>query len=420
MGRVWLARDTVFGRDVALKEIRPERAAEPASQMRFIREAQITGLLEHPGVVPVYDMDRRTSEGTAFYTMRFVGGRTLTRAVEDYHRRRESGEDVSLDLSALLHAFVVVCNTLGYAHARGVIHRDLKGGNVVLGDFGEVVVLDWGLAKLLGSGAEQSTTGVNSDEAAGPELTLLGEVLGTPAYMAPEQVEGLSERIDVRTDIYGLGAILYHILTGRPPFTGAGTAEILRRVREDEPTPPRQLCPDIAAGLDAICLRALAKKPEHRYAAAKELADAVQLWQEAERRKAEEALRASELQYRSLADLIPGVVWTAQADGSIDYANRYWFTFSGMTWEQTQGNGWAACLHPDDLPRTIQSWTTALQTGEPYEIEYRLKRAADGAYRWFLAQARPLRNAEGQVVKWFGMLTEIEDRVHARKRVEPT
>jgi len=126
--------------------------------------------------------------------------------------------------------------------------------------------------------------------------------------------------------------------------------------------------------------------------------------------EAREALRASEEQYRSLADLIPGVVWTSRPDGWIDYANQFFTDFTGLTLEQTQGSGWASMVHPDDAPRVMKQWAHSLQTGEPIEVDYRLKRAADGVYRWFLAQGRPLRDREGRVVKWFGMLTDIDDR----------
>jgi PAS domain S-box-containing protein len=123
--------------------------------------------------------------------------------------------------------------------------------------------------------------------------------------------------------------------------------------------------------------------------------------------QAREALRASEEQYHSLADLIPGIVWTARADGSIDYANQFWFDFTGMTLERTLGSGWAAALHPDDVDRVSRVWSKALETGELVEVNYRLRRA-DGAYRLFLARGKAMRDREGRVVKWFGMLTELD------------
>ncbi|MCI0700101.1 MAG: protein kinase [Planctomycetia bacterium] len=420
MGRIWVARDTGLDRDVALKELLPELASNPLVLARFLREARITGQLEHPGIVPVYELARSVDEQHPFYAMRFLKGRTLAQAAQDYHRKRLAGVDASLDLSVLLHAFVMVCNTIGYAHSRGVIHRDLKGQNVILGDFGEVVVLDWGLAKLVNRHDDQDENGVevegnSSDD---PELTQQGQALGTPASMAPEQAAGLQDQINHRTDIYGLGAILYEILTGRPPFTGETTLSVLRKVLDEEPTPPRELSSDVPPGLEILCLRALAKKPEDRFDTAKELAEAVQQWQESERRKAEEALRASEEKYHSLADLIPGIVWTARADGWIDYANQFWFKFTGLTMEQTQGLGWAVTVHPDDLVRVSELWMRSLQTGEPVEVDYRIKRASDGVYRWFLAQARPVRDREGKIVKWFGMLTEIEDQKKGEKALQ--
>src|SRR5262249_33700626 len=149
IGRVWLAYDSDLGREVALKELRPERTEDRGVAERFLHEARITGQLEHPGIVPVYELTRRPEDGQPFYTMRFIKGRTLTDAIRTYHDKRTSGRAEPLERVALLNAFVATCNAVAYAHSRGVIHRDLKGQNVVLGDFGEVVVLDWGFAKVL-------------------------------------------------------------------------------------------------------------------------------------------------------------------------------------------------------------------------------------------------------------------------------
>jgi tRNA A-37 threonylcarbamoyl transferase component Bud32 len=237
IGRVWLAHDGDLGRDVALKELRPERAEQAVLAARFLQEARITGQLEHPGVVPVYELARRRDDCQPFYTMRFVKGRTLSEAARAYHDKRLAGQADALDLPVLLNAFVTVCNTVAYAHSRGVIHRDLKGQNVILGDFGEVVVLDWGLAKLVGrpEGEPQGQSVVLDDAGADSGYTVQGQTLGTPAYMSPEQAAGRIDLIDRRSDVYGLGAILYEILAGEPPFTGPSTEEVLRKVREVEP-----------------------------------------------------------------------------------------------------------------------------------------------------------------------------------------
>jgi serine/threonine protein kinase len=280
IGRVWVARDASLGRDVALKELRPERAGNPAVWARFLREAQVTGQLEHPGIVPIYEVGRRPEDQAPFYTMRFVRGRTLAEAAAAYHRRRAQGEAGKLELRDLLGAFVGVCNAAAYAHSRGVLHRDLKPQNVVLGDFGEVIVLDWGLAKLLGA-AEADGEGADPlpvPGAADVEETTQGQVVGTPSYMAPEQAEGRLDLLGPATDVYGLGAILYEILTGQPPFTGTETSTLLRAVVHESPARPRSLVGGTPAALEAVCLKALAKKAGERYASPKELAAEVQRW----------------------------------------------------------------------------------------------------------------------------------------------
>jgi serine/threonine-protein kinase len=279
LGRVWLARDQALGRDVALKELRPEGAERPALWARFLEEARVTGQLEHPGIVPVYELARRPDDGQPFYAMRFVKGHTLAAALQAYHEKRRAGTATPLELRGLLSAFVAVCNAAAYAHSRGVIHRDLKPANVVLGDFGEVMVLDWGLAKVLGRGtAEGSPAPVALAADAARQDTVQGQVLGTPAYMAPEQAEGRPDLLDARTDVYGLGALLYEILTGQPPFGGGELPEVLRRVREEVPAPPRQLVAATPRPLEAVCLKALAKLGADRYATATGLADEVQRW----------------------------------------------------------------------------------------------------------------------------------------------
>jgi eukaryotic-like serine/threonine-protein kinase len=275
IGQVWLAHDEDLGRDVALKELRPDRGDSPLATARFLEEARITGQLEHPGIVPVYELVQ-PRDGRPCYAMRFVGGRTLAEAIREYHRRRAAGEAGPLDLRELLTAFVGVCNAVAYAHSRGVLHRDLKPQNVALGDFGEVLVLDWGLAKVVGRAEEPtSLLPVALGPAEGSDRTQQGQVIGTPAYMAPEQAEGRLDRVDRRSDVYGLGAILYEILAGRPPFAGADAAEVSRRVVQEPPVPPRVFVAATPLALEAVCLRALAKKPADRYGSAPELASEI-------------------------------------------------------------------------------------------------------------------------------------------------
>jgi serine/threonine-protein kinase len=291
IGQVWLARDTEMDREIALKELRPDRSDDMALR-RFFQEAQITGQLDHPGVVPVYELARGEPgrDGCRpYYTMRFVRGGTFSDAIAVYHRNRAGGQARRTDLLALIQAFVGVCNTVAFAHSRGVIHRDLKGSNIILGEFGEVVLLDWGLAKFVDRDGAVAEPGTDFDPAmtgpypgtadrAGSDLTAAGQVLGTPSYMAPEQAEGRVDRIGRRTDVYGLGTILYEILAGQPPFEGPSTLEVLRKVREELPAPPGRLCRSAPKALEAICLKAIAKDPEARYGSASELAADVQHW----------------------------------------------------------------------------------------------------------------------------------------------
>ncbi len=294
IGHVWVAHDVELGRDVALKELKPERAADPALIARFLHEARVTGRLQHPGIVPVYELVAGDEEEPPFYTMRLVHGQTLAEAARAYHQKRKAGQAKRVEFLRLLHAFLNVCNTVAYAHTRGVIHRDLKGDNVVLGDFGEVIVVDWGFAKILSDAGVAQQAGSAGNEAekrcqgpvfpretnaeSPPEQTQMGEMLGTPAYMAPEQAEGRRADIDARTDVFGLGAMLYEIMTGQPPFTGENTVEVLSKARRGAVVNPQLIAPDVPPALAAVCRRAMAHQPAERYRSAAELARELQHW----------------------------------------------------------------------------------------------------------------------------------------------
>jgi serine/threonine protein kinase len=277
LGQVWVARDNDLERDVAFKQIKPERAARPEVWRRFLKEAKITGQLEHPNIVPVYELGHAPENQEPFYTMRLVRGQTLREAIADYHRHRKAGQPDPLTRPKLLQAFVSVCQALNYAHTHGVIHRDLKPDNVILGRFGEVVVLDWGLAKVVGQ-TEENVTHLAVDAEPQPDATQSGQALGTPAYMAPEQADGRIELIDRRTDIYGLGAILFEVLTGQPPHSGSGTADVLRRIANGETPRARAVEPSVPHALEAVCARAMARSRDERYQNAAALADDVQRW----------------------------------------------------------------------------------------------------------------------------------------------
>ena len=278
LGAVFVAMDQELHREVALKEILDRHADDPACRSRFLREAEITGGLEHPGIVPVYGLGTGVT-GRPYYAMRLIRGDTLMEAIERFHGGPPGSRD--LELRKLLRRFLDVCNAIDYAHSRGVLHRDLKPRNVIVGKHGETLVVDWGLAKALGN-IEQSSNAeeppLSPASAVDCAETLPGSAMGTPAYMSPEQAAGELERLGPRADVYSLGATLYCMLTGRPPVDGDDLDEVLRRVRDGMIPPPRAIDPKIDKALEAVCLKAMALHPVDRYGSARELADDVERW----------------------------------------------------------------------------------------------------------------------------------------------
>jgi serine/threonine-protein kinase len=281
LGKVSIARDEFLQREVALKEIRSRYADDPHNRERFLDEAMITGRLEHPGIVPVYALGR-DERGRPYYAMKFVHGKTLHDAIRDYH-----ASPTLLEFHQLLRHFTNVCHAVGFAHSQGVIHRDLKPANVMLGEYGETLVLDWGLAKRLSrpAGPPDTEAEIQLDRPSvldslpdRPDLTAAGQVLGTPAYMSPEQADGDHVRIGPATDIYSLGCILFELLTGRPPFDDLATMDLIERKRSESPPLPSGIKSGVPRPLEAICLKAMDRAPESRYLDALELAREVERW----------------------------------------------------------------------------------------------------------------------------------------------
>jgi serine/threonine-protein kinase len=280
LGKVLVARDGELNRDVALKEIKPEYAENGQARARFLAEAEITGGLEHPGIVPVYGLGTYP-DGRPFYAMRFIHGDSLLEAIERFHRtdgKSQKAGERALALRGLLRRFVDVCNAVAYAHSRGVIHRDLKPANVMLGPYGETLLVDWGLAKPLPAeaGTMSPPEGFLWPSSGEGVRTQAGAVVGTPGYMAPEQASGGA--VGSPADVYSLGVMLYHLLAGTVPFGGSEVGDVLRRVAQGQHRPAREVNPAVPPALSAICHKAMALEPAQRYGMAKELAADVERW----------------------------------------------------------------------------------------------------------------------------------------------
>jgi serine/threonine protein kinase len=242
MGVVYEARDAVLSRSVALKVL-PQASSDPEAAARLEREARITAGLEHPGIVPLHDAGT-LPDGRVYYAMKLVDGERLDERVRGGAPQGE-----------LLLVFQRILETVAFAHAHGVVHRDLKPENIMIGTFGEVLVMDWGVAKSVAH-PDPSPGAADARDAS---LTAHGAVVGTPLYMSPEQARG--EPVDARTDVYALGAILYFLLTGTAPVSRDGLL-----------VPPRATSPETSPRIEAICLKALASDPERRYGGAPDLA----------------------------------------------------------------------------------------------------------------------------------------------------
>jgi WD40 repeat protein len=282
-GEVYVAHDEELAREVALKQIQGRYADDPEVRSRFLLEGEITGGLEHPGIVPVYGLGHY-EDGRPFYAMRFIKGDSLRKAIARFHQATDANRDPgerALELRRLLGRFLDVCNAVAYAHSRGVLHRDLKPGNILLGPYGETLVVDWGMAKVVSLGeaapSDREAT-LWPPSAGGGAATMPGSAIGTPGYMSPEQAAGQLDRLGPASDVYSLGATLYCLLTGRAPFPGEDLNEVLHRVQAGDFPPPRQINRTVAPALEAICLKAMALEPEARYRSPRALAEDIEHW----------------------------------------------------------------------------------------------------------------------------------------------
>jgi serine/threonine protein kinase len=251
MGVVFKARQTSLNRIVAVKVLLAGQLASAPDAQRFRSEAEAAAHLDHPNIVPIYEVAE--DKGVLYFSMKLIEGRNLT-----------GFNGTTREAARLLTA---VARAIHYAHQRGIIHRDLKPGNILVGHDGQPYVTDFGLAKQL---------------EADSKLTQTGAIMGTPSYMPPEQAAGKKGEVTILADVYSLGAVLYELLTGRPPFHAETPLETLIQVLEREPGPPRQLRPQLDRDLEAVCLKCLQKSPQQRYASAAELADDLERWQRGE------------------------------------------------------------------------------------------------------------------------------------------
>ena len=273
MGRIIAATDRILGRPVALKEL---LHADPEHSARFRREALITARLQHPAIVPVYQAGRWPS-GEPFYAMKLVSGRPLDRAIADAKTLEQR--------LALLSTITAAVDAIAYAHSKRIVHRDLKPANVLVGDFGEIVVIDWGLAKDLDDDSPDSLPGGRTERdrprapstSEEPILTVAGAVMGTPAYMPPEQARG--EPVDERADVFSLGAMLYHLVAGAPPYAAKTATDVIAAAIEGKVEPLAKRAPDAPADLTAIIARAMAHEPAARYPTAQALAEELRRFQ---------------------------------------------------------------------------------------------------------------------------------------------
>jgi serine/threonine-protein kinase len=320
MGAVYRGEDPVLGRELAVKVLRADHRGRADLDRRFVEEARLGGRLDHPGVVPVHALGR-LPDGRPYFTMKLVRGRTLAELLK---KLAEPEEDPTLqvlhnpllqDRPRLLKVFEQICQTLAYAHGKSVIHRDLKPLNVMVGAFGEVQVMDWGFAKIVGTdGASRAGVSADTPVASGTDaLTLAGQAMGTPAYMPPEQARGELDELDERSDVFGLGAILCEVLTGHPPYCGRTQEEVFERARTGDLADALERLEGCKADEELVHLakRCLAPKPADRPRDAGNVTQAVGAYltgvearrQQAERdRAAAEARADAEARERLAAD----------------------------------------------------------------------------------------------------------------------
>ena len=404
MGAILAARDPALARDIAIKLLLETHRNKPGYRERFLEEARITGSLQHPGVVAVYDVGE-LPDTRPFFAMQLVDGETLDAQLA---ARKNPAEN----LPHFLQVFEHVCQAIAYAHSCGVVHRDLKPLNVMVAPFGVVKVMDWGVAKLLGTNEEVP---VARAERAREEPTGLvvgdteyGSVVGTPAYMSPEQAQGDNGRIDERTDVFGLGGILCAILTGQPPYTGTRTRRVYARAaRADLADAFTRLDASPAAReLVSLAKWCLAPHPNSRPRDAREVAAALTAYIESDLRRAERDLVR-------FFELSPDLFCIAGPDGYFRRVNGNFTRVLGYPPDELISRPFIEFVHPEDRANTIAE-TEKLSRGLPV-VQFRNRyRDVRGCYRWFEWEAKPIPE-EGMI---FAVARDITERVEMECRLK--
>ncbi len=384
MGAVLEGWDIQLGREIAIKVLLPEHKGKPEVVRRFLEEARITSRLQHPGIVPIHELGL-SPDNRPFFVMRLVHGQTLKQIMS--HR-----EDFSHDLSRLLNVFLHVCQAVAYAHTQGVIHRDLKPANIMVGAFGVVNIMDWGLAKVLGEpdlpdaiavarlAAELSNrcdySHVTSFDA-DLQGTQVGTVFGTPAYLPPEQARGEIDRVDKRADVFGLGSILCEILTGQPPYTGIDGREVYHKAVAADTANALSRLNASSAPLDLVTLAKWCLSPDlhKRPAAASDVVEVMTAHLQFEQRRAEQDLVR-------FFDLTMDLFCIASTDGYFLRVNENFPRILGYTVSELTGRPLIDIVHPDDRKRT-EEVLIKLSSGAPCIQFLNRYRHIRGHFLWF-------------------------------------
>jgi serine/threonine-protein kinase len=398
MGSVLSGRDPDLGRDVAVKVLLAAHQSKPAYRQRFLDEARITALLQHPGTIPVYELGVLL-DGRPFFVMEFINGQTL----DSQLAARKHPAD---DLPRFLQVFERVCQTIAYAHSLGVIHRDLKPLNVMVAPFGVVKVMDWGVAKVLAEGGGEPGAAAEEETPDPAADTKFGSVLGTPAYMAPEQAHGDTALLDRRTDVFGLGGILCAILTGQPPYTGKRTRYVYARAsRADLGDAFARLDASPAAReLVALAKACLAADPLARPRDAGYVAAALTAYFESDLKRAERDLVR-------FFELTPDLFCIAGTDGYFRRVNANFTRVLGYPPEELISRPFVEFVHPDDRADTAAE-AEKLARGLPV-VRFRNRyRDVRGNYRWFEWAAKSIPE-EGVV---FAVARDVTDFVELEAR----